>query len=158
MPGTRFGLTADWLSGGGGMPRIGLPGPIVLLGMVETPDQILEVLFKVLFVHCIPPESNRARGVPPAGQMGEAAHSTGVTRWRLPSCKPVSVPLRATVIPLGRTLLSGSSDLPGSKTERAAPPPLFGLAPRGVCPARRITPSAVRSCRTFSPLPPPENR
>jgi len=48
---------------------------------------------------------------------------------------------------------ASSSDLPGSMTERAAPPPLFGLAPRGVCPAGRITPSAVRSCRTFSPLP-----
>ena len=32
----------------------------------------------------------------------------------LPDCKPVSVPLRAAVIPLGRTLLPGSSDLPGS--------------------------------------------
>ena len=57
------------------------------------------------------------------------------------------------VIPLGRTLLPGSSDLPGSKAERAAPPPLFGLAPRGVYPAIRIAPDAVRSYRTFSPLP-----
>src|SRR5271157_2071322 len=38
-------------------------------------------------------------------------------------------------------------------TERAAPPPLFGLAPHGVCPAKRITPPAVRSYRTISPLP-----
>jgi len=57
------------------------------------------------------------------------------------------------VIHLGRTLLSGSSDLPESITERTAPPLLFGLAPRGVCPAGRITPAAVRSYRTFSPLP-----
>ena len=64
------------------------------------------------------------------------------------------MPLRAAVIPLGRTLLTGSSDLPGSLTERAAPPPLFGLAPRGVYPASRIAPAAVRSYRTFSPLPP----
>ena len=71
----------------------------------------------------------------------------------MPDCKPVSVPLRAIAIRLGRTLLDGSSDLPGSLTKRAASPPLFGLAPRGVCPARRITPSAVRSYRTFSPLP-----
>ena len=70
-----------------------------------------------------------------------------------PDCKPVSVPLRAAVIPLGRTLLSGSSDLPGSPAERAAPPPLFGLAPRGVCHAGRIAPAAVRSYRTISPLP-----
>ena len=69
------------------------------------------------------------------------------------SCKPVSVPLRATVIHLGRTLLSGSSDLPESETERAAPPPLFGLAPRGVFHAGPITRTAVRSYRTISPLP-----
>jgi hypothetical protein len=76
---------------------------------------------------------------------------------------PVSVPLRVIAIRLGRALLRGSSvsahcaetfsNLPGSLTERAAPSPLFGLAPRGVCPASRITPSAVRSYRTFSPLP-----
>jgi hypothetical protein len=72
---------------------------------------------------------------------------------RLPDCKPVSVPLRAAVIPLGRTLLSGSSDLPGSQAGRAAPPPLFGLAPRGVFNAGGITPAAVRSYRTISPLP-----
>jgi hypothetical protein len=53
----------------------------------------------------------------------------------LSNCKPVSVPLRATAIPLGRALLPGSSNLPGSRTERAAPPPLFGLAPHGVYPA-----------------------
>ena len=58
-----------------------------------------------------------------------------------PDYKPVSVPLRAAIIPLGRTLLCGSSDLPGSVTERAAPPPLFGLAPRGVFTAGRITPA-----------------
>jgi hypothetical protein len=32
-------------------------------------------------------------------------------------------------------------------------PPLFGLAPGGVCPATPIAGGAVRSCRTFSPLP-----
>src|SRR5580698_11184204 len=70
-----------------------------------------------------------------------------------PPCKPVSVPRRAAIIHLGETLLPSSSNLPGSRTERAAPPPLFGLAPHGVCPARQIAPSAVRSYRTFSPLP-----
>ena len=74
-------------------------------------------------------------------------------RWSLAGCKPVSVPLRGAVIRLGRALLPGSSDLPESRTERAAPPLLFGLAPRGVCPASQITPAAVRSYRTFSPLP-----
>jgi len=50
-------------------------------------------------------------------------------------------------------LLTGSSDLPGSQVGRAAPSPLFGLAPRGVYPAGGITPAAVRSYRTISPLP-----
>jgi hypothetical protein len=72
---------------------------------------------------------------------------------RLPDCKPVSVPFRVAVILLGRTLLCGSSNLPGSRAGRAAPPPLFGLAPRGACPASGITPAAVRSYRTISPLP-----
>ncbi len=72
---------------------------------------------------------------------------------KLPDYKPVSVPFRAAVIRLGRTLLSSSSDLPGSLAGRAAPPPLFGLAPRGVFPAGGITPAAVRSYRTISPLP-----
>ena len=82
--------------------------------------------------------------------------------------KPVFVPLRAIAIRLGRTLLHGSfvcafalvrlrakllATYPEVVTERAAPPPLFGLAPRGVCPASRITPAAVRSYRTISPLP-----
>jgi hypothetical protein len=35
-------------------------------------------------------------------------------------------------------------------------PSLFGLAPCGVCPAPRITARAVRSYRTFSPLPRPK--
>src|SRR5271155_5645847 len=38
-------------------------------------------------------------------------------------------------IPLGQAFLPGSSDLPESRTERAAPPLLFGLAPHGVYPA-----------------------
>jgi len=38
-------------------------------------------------------------------------------------------------IHLGQAFLPGSSDLPESRTERAAPPLLFGLAPHGVYPA-----------------------
>ncbi len=45
----------------------------------------------------------------------------------------------------------------GAPSQRAARFPgrsfLFGLAPRGVCRARGITAAAVRSYRTFSPLP-----
>jgi len=57
-------------------------------------------------------------------------------------------------------LLRGSSDLPGGCDApsrhvpgRGQAPSLFGLAPCGVCPARHITVAAVRSYRTFSPLP-----
>jgi len=42
---------------------------------------------------------------------------------------------------------------PGGLFSPPRAPSLFGLAPCGVCPARRITAAAVRSYRTFSPLP-----
>ena len=45
--------------------------------------------------------------------------------------------------------------VPGKAEASLGNPSLFGLAPCGVCPARRITASAVRSYRTFSPLPEP---
>src|SRR4051812_6359429 len=87
------------------------------------------------------------------------------------SRKPNSVRHRAlrhfgvTIIPLGPALLTGSSSLPGSvgrairfdaPTAYAANTscaPLFGLAPCGVLPAICLTADAVRSYRTFSPLP-----
>ena len=94
---------------------------------------------------------NTPRGV--GELLAERSSDVDDSVFRLPDYKPVSVPFRAAVIRLDRTLLSGSSDLPGSKAGRAAPPPLFGLAPRGVFPAGRITPAAVRSYRTISPLP-----
>jgi len=59
-------------------------------------------------------------------------------------------------------LLAGSSDLPGdvrfrrSESGSDGPPDhatLFGLAPCGVLPATDVTAGAVRSYRTFSPLP-----
>ena len=70
---------------------------------------------------------------------------------------------RMTTIPLRPALLTGSSDLPGSggravrcgRSACAHRPraPLFGLAPCGVLPATCLTAGAVRSYRTFSPLP-----
>jgi hypothetical protein len=69
-----------------------------------------------------------------------------------------------TIIPLAPPSLAGSSSLPGG-WERAVPltcpavahqtvnAPLFGLAPCGVLPATRVATGAVRSYRTFSPLP-----
>ena len=80
--------------------------------------------------------------------------------------KPNSVPLRETIIPLVPALLTGSSDLPGNfgravlssalarNTRTSANiVSLFGLAPCGVLPAICLTADAVRSYRTFSPLP-----
>src|SRR5690348_6240705 len=67
-------------------------------------------------------------------------------------------------IPLGPALLAGSSGLPGgfgravlSRVDRREPTArvasLFGLAPCGVWPAIDLAADAVRSYRTFSPLP-----
>jgi hypothetical protein len=52
-------------------------------------------------------------------------------------------------------LPTASSSLPGTLTGRAAPRPLFGLAPGGVYHATPVTRRAVRSYRTISPLPVP---
>src|ERR1051326_7811641 len=63
------------------------------------------------------------------------------------------------IIPLGGESLRRSSDLPGSLPRRAGTvelalnPSLFGLAPCGVCLAATVANCAVRSYRTFSPLP-----
>ena len=80
-----------------------------------------------------------------------------------PACKPGSVRPEnisdAAAIPLGRPLPAASSNQPGRRTGNRpgaltdAMPPLFGFAPGGVCPAVRVTASAVRSYRTLSPLP-----
>ena len=61
--------------------------------------------------------------------------------------------LRGGIIYLGPTLLPASSSLPGTQMARAAPCPLFGLAPSGVCHATPVTSGPVRSYRTLSPLP-----
>ena len=67
-----------------------------------------------------------------------------------------------TAIPLGRRLPGASSNLPGrpdldtdpeASLARNLAPPLFGLAPGGVCRAADVAAGAVRSYRTVSPLP-----
>jgi hypothetical protein len=70
--------------------------------------------------------------------------------------KPGSVQGRSpwAIIPLGRRLPDGSSDLPGSSASRAIAP-LFGLAPDGVWRAVPVTRSAVGSYPTVSPSPVP---
>ena len=59
-----------------------------------------------------------------------------------------------TAIPLGLGLLQGSSHLPASSAGHVIAC-LFGVAPGGGCLAVRVTANAVRSYRTFSPLPDP---
>jgi len=77
-----------------------------------------------------------------------------------PRCRGQDV----TAIPLGQRLRVASSNLPGRRAwhrsrrrfrfrERPASPSLFGLAPGVVCPAGSVAGPAVRSYRTFSPLP-----
>ena len=86
-------------------------------------------------------------------------------------CKPSSVPpapraraKAAMAIYLDPASRPGSSRLPGKAayprpSARTTPPahkapgPLLGLAPGGVCPAADLAADAVRSYRTFSPLP-----
>ena len=75
---------------------------------------------------------------------------------------PVSRVLSGAIIPLGAVSPRPSSSLPGKDAGptsaphpcRCAPLSLFGLAPGGVCRAVAVTGHAVRSYRTFSPLPP----
>ena len=77
--------------------------------------------------------------------------------------RPVSRVLSMTVarhwmtIHLERPSPDASRDLPGwlgrkHPWARRPAPSLFGLAPGGVCPAAAVAGSAVRSCRTISPL------
>ena len=74
----------------------------------------------------------------------------------LPDYKPVFVPFvteERQPFLLAGDLSPAPATYPEVVTERTAPAPLFGLAPHGVCPASRIAAAAVRSYRTFSPLP-----
>ena len=75
-------------------------------------------------------------------------------------CKPGSVTLLPALatIHLERLLPAVSSNLPGHDAgphlnEQAVPMSLYGFAPDGVYHARSVASSAVRSYRTFSPLP-----
>jgi hypothetical protein len=79
-------------------------------------------------------------------------------------CKPGSVPTNAKAL-IGDGYSSGTpvAERLARPTRAAARklacgpkpdmPPLFGLAPSGVCPATTVTGGAVRSYRTLSPLP-----
>ena len=76
-------------------------------------------------------------------------------------CKPGSVTLLPALATIHLELLlpAASSNLPGHDAgshlnEQAVPMSLYGFAPDGVYHARSVTRPAVRSYRTFSPLPP----
>src|SRR5215510_1561167 len=89
------------------------------------------------------------RPLAPLSARGRTDSKEKVSRILFPSSG------RATIIPLGRPLPAGSSDLPGRiGAGHPLASPLFGLAPRGVYPAIPVTRDAVRSYRTISPLPP----
>ncbi len=66
--------------------------------------------------------------------------------------RPVSRVLSRTVIHLGCKSPCSSSNLPRNRAGHASVP-LFDLAPGGVYHATPVTSCAVRSYRTFSPLP-----
>jgi len=68
--------------------------------------------------------------------------------------RSISRVLSWTVIHLGFASPQTSSNLPGSSAGHANGS-LFGLAPGGVYPATAVASGAVRSYRTFSPLPVP---
>ena len=85
----------------------------------------------------------------------QMAPADGTVRWPV---SRVLYPQGVTAIHLARLLPAASSDLPGQR-RRIAPATrrqrvsLHGLAPDGVYHARPVTSPAVRSYRTFSPLP-----
>jgi len=78
---------------------------------------------------------------------------------RRPVSRVLFRPKAEMTIPLGRLLPGASRDRPGRRSGNrraglsAGVPPLFGLAPGGVCRAAPVTGGAVRSYRTVSPLP-----
>lgn len=79
-------------------------------------------------------------------------------RWPVSRVLYPALP-RAMTIHLGRPLPDASCSQPGRRPgnrsvwREPAMPPLFGLAPGGVCRAAPVTGRAVRSYRTLSPLP-----
>ena len=91
--------------------------------------------------------------------IGLNAPRLGIRGVRRPVSRVLSTPFgRWMAIPLGRPLPSASRDRPGRR--RGNPlcrlpgvPPLFGLAPGGVCRAACVTARAVGSYPTVSPLP-----
>ena len=101
-------------------------------------------------------------GTPKPGKSTYQPRSTGRKTQRQrgekkAKSRPVSRVLSWTVIHLGRASPLASSGLPGCSAGHAIAP-LFGLASGGVYRAVPVASHAVRSYRTFSPLPVPSKR
>jgi hypothetical protein len=99
-----------------------------------------------------------------AGSGKRKAPQSAVSRILFHFRSPCGLLRWMTIIPLAPSSLTGSSSLPGDVERAVRYPrrplrasarcvPLFGLAPCGVLPAIRVATDAVRSYRTFSPLP-----
>jgi len=99
------------------------------------------------FIWPFPARTDRFRKAEP----NSGAPRRGVRVVRKKTSRPVSRVLSWTVIPLGLTSPSGSSNLPGSSAGHANAP-LFGLAPSGVCHATRRCPRA--RCALTAPFHP----
>ena len=106
-----------------------------------------------------------ARRGRPSGE--DTPEKVGARRWiatdagrasarNKPSSVPVADCARGRIIHLGPPSPATSCGLPGTRTGRATPRPLFGLAPDGVYRATSVTSGPVRSYRTLSPLPVPQ--
>ena len=96
------------------------------------------------------PVVDEGRGFVAAGPVSRIL-SAGLLRQDGHSSRPnITVRLKR---PTRRLWRAEPARAPGGLFSPPRAPSLFGLAPCGVCPARRITATAVRSYRTFSPLP-----
>ena len=81
-----------------------------------------------------------------------AALATYPEVWRTEPAR-IPPPLKQQRAMSGEPYLIAHSSRLAPHSATAKPSSLFGLAPCGVCPARDIAVAAVRSYRTFSPLP-----
>jgi hypothetical protein len=141
------------------------------------PDELLPANQYAFLAPQVPwlPVGRSASGKRPLQERGNTVAPSSFPRRGARVCRqPVSRILSRTVIPLGDALLRRSSNLPGgfgahpcrwrpAWARRAGThsrqwvkpriPSLFGLAPCGVYHAPGFTAGAVRSYRTFSPLP-----
>src|SRR6185503_21127570 len=117
-----------------------------------------------------PPETRARRRPLVCGRAERGRTAPANARLAEASCEGASWPVSrvlsggtpsATAIHLGLGSLPASSNQPGRRpgsrlvagVASAPVPPLFGLAPGGVCRAASVAGDAVRSYRTLSPLP-----